>query len=270
MRIDLATLFPDMCERVVGESIIGRARARGDIEICCHQIRDYTLDKHNRTDDTLYGGGKGMLMQADPIYRCYEAICGMAEGKPHVLYMSPQGAVLTQRRAVELSKLPRLMVLCGHYEGVDERVLEEIVDEEISIGDYVLTGGELPALVLIDCIARMIPGVLAEDICFEEESHYAGLLEYPQYSRPEVWHDRKVPPVLLTGHHAKIRKWRYLKQLERTYRKRPDLLWALDPAEMKEEEAWLYAAFTAGLAAAGGQKTEPAAPAEENSDPDGV
>ena len=251
MRIDLATLFPDMCERVVGESIVGRARSRGDIEIVCHQIRDYTLDKHGRTDDTLYGGGKGMLMQADPIYRCYEAITEMAGAKPHVIYMSPQGAVLTQRRAVELSKLPNLMVLCGHYEGVDERVIEEIVDEEISIGDYVLTGGELPALVLIDCIARMIPGVLAEDICFEEESHYAGLLEYPQYSRPEIWHERKVPSVLLGGHHAKIRKWRYLKQLERTWQKRPDLLREFDPESMKEEEAWLYAAFTAGLAAAG-------------------
>ena len=221
MRIDVATLFPDMCETVLSESIIGRARKAGKIEVCCHQIRDYTLDKHRRVDDTPYGGGMGMVMQADPIYRCYSAVAEMAEEKPYVIYMSPKGTVFTQQKAVELAKMPRLFVLCGHYEGVDQRVLDKIVDEDISIGDYVLTGGELPAMVMIDAVARMCPGVLSSEECFTEESHFAGLLEYPHYTKPEVWEGEAVPPVLLTGHHKNIAEYRHKMSVEITKQRRP-------------------------------------------------
>ena len=224
MRIDILTLFPNLCDGVMRESIIGRARANGIIEINCHDIRDYTPDKHRRVDDYPYGGGKGMIMQAEPIYRCYEAICRETGTRPHLIYLSPQGKTLTQQRAKELAQLPGLALLCGHYEGVDERVLEEIVDDEISIGDYVLTGGELPALVLTDCVARMLPGVLADEVCFTDESHFDGLLEYPQYSRPARWRDRDVPEVLLSGDHGKVAKWRSEEALRRTREKRPDLL----------------------------------------------
>ncbi|MBQ8725472.1 MAG: tRNA (guanosine(37)-N1)-methyltransferase TrmD [Oscillospiraceae bacterium] len=223
MRIDIATLFPDMCEAVLSESIVGRARKAGYIEAYCHNIRDYTLNKHKRVDDVPYGGGRGMVMQADPIYRCWEAVCAQAEEKPHAIYMSPKGKTLTQQKAVELSKMPRLFLLCGHYEGIDQRILDTIIDEEISIGDYVLTGGELPALVLTDAIARMCEGVLPESVCFEDESHFSGLLEYPHYTRPEVWHDMAVPPVLLSGHHKNIADWRFAQSLEVTKEKRPDL-----------------------------------------------
>lgn len=223
MRIDIATLFPDMCEAVLSESIVGRARKAGYIEAYCHNIRDYTLNKHKRVDDVPYGGGRGMVMQADPIYRCWEAVCAMSEEKPHAIYMSPKGKTLTQQKAIELSKMPRLFLLCGHYEGIDQRILDTIIDEEISIGDYVLTGGELPALVLTDTIARMCEGVLPESVCFEDESHFSGLLEYPHYTRPEVWHDMAVPPVLLSGHHKNIADWRLAQSLEVTKEKRPDL-----------------------------------------------
>lgn len=223
MRIDIATLFPDMCEAVLSESIVGRARKAGYIETCCHNIRDYTLNKHKRVDDVPYGGGRGMVMQADPIYRCWEAVCAMAPEKPHAIYMSPKGKTLTQQKAIELSNMPRLFILCGHYEGIDQRILDTIIDEEISIGDYVLTGGELPALVLTDAIARMCEGVLPESVCFEDESHFSGLLEYPHYTRPEVWHDMAVPPVLLSGHHKNIADWRFAQSLEVTKEKRPDL-----------------------------------------------
>ena len=223
MQIEIATLFPEMCEAVLSESIIGRARKAGHISVRCWNIRDYTLDKHRRVDDVPYGGGRGMVMQADPIYRCYEAVCRDIGTKPYVIYMSPKGKVLEQQRSLELSVMPHIFVLCGHYEGVDQRILDEIVDEEVSIGDYVLTGGELPALVLVDTIARMVPGVLPENLCFEEESHFGGLLEYPQYTRPAVWHDREVPPVLLTGHHKNIAEWRSAQSLEETKNKRPDL-----------------------------------------------
>lgn len=228
------TLFPEMCKAVLGESILGRARRSGAIEVCCHNIRAYTTDKHGRVDDTPYGGGMGMVMQADPIFRCFEAIPKRKE-KPRVIYLSPQGNVLTQQKCVELSQEGQLILLCGHYEGVDERVLEEIVDEEISIGDYVLTGGELPALVLIDAIARMCPGVLPSEECYQEESHFDGLLEYPQYSRPEEWHGRKVPEVLLSGHHQRIADWRQQQRLLRTGRKRPDLMgkYTLDSRDKK-------------------------------------
>lgn len=223
MRIDVATLFPEMCEAVLSESILGRARKNGALTVQCWNIRDYTLDKHRRVDDVPYGGGRGMVMQADPIYRCYEAVQAEAGTQPHRIYLSPKGSVLTQQRALELAAMPHLFLLCGHYEGVDQRILDTIIDEEISIGDYVLTGGELPAMVLIDTVARMLPGVLPESLCFEDESHFNGLLEYPQYTRPAVWHEQKVPPVLLTGHHKNIAEWRLAQSLEVTKTHRPDL-----------------------------------------------
>lgn len=223
MRIEIATLFPDMCEAVLSESIVGRARKQGIFTVHCHNIRDYTLDKHRRVDDTPYGGGMGMVMQAEPIYRCWQAVCEQLGERPHTIYLSPQGSVLTQEKAQALSRISPLFLLCGHYEGVDQRILNTIVDEEISIGDYVLTGGELPALVLTDAIARMCSGVLPAAVCFEEESHFNGLLEYPQYTRPEIWREQSVPEVLLSGHHLNISRWRHSESILTTKRKRPDL-----------------------------------------------
>ena len=233
MRIDLMTLFPEMCDRVMSESIVGRARARGDIEVCCHQIRDYTLNRQCQVDDYPYGGGLGMVLFPQPIADCFRAVCEQTGTRPHLIYMTPQGKTLTQKRALELSKMDNICVLCGHYEGVDERVIEALVDEEISVGDYVLTGGELPALTLIDCVARLVPGVLSADECFTDESHFSGLLEYPQYTRPAVWEGREVPEILLSGHHANIQKWRRAQAVERTARRRPDMLVSaeLTPAE---------------------------------------
>ena len=223
MKITIMTLFPEMCNAVLDESIIGRARKSGIIEIDTVNIRDFTHDKHNRVDDAPYGGGMGMLMQTQPIYDCFASLCSEDGKKPHLIYMSAQGKTLTQKRVKELSQLSNIAILCGHYEGVDERIIEEIVDEEISIGDYVLTGGELPALILSDSIARMIGGVLPNDEAKELESHYSGLLEYPQYTRPPEWHGRKVPDILLSGHHGNIDKWRREKSLERTLERRPDM-----------------------------------------------
>lgn len=238
MRIDILTLFPQMCENVLKESIIGRARERGLIEINCRDIREYTADKHRRVDDTPYGGGMGMVMQTQPIYDCFKALCEDSGRRPHLIYMSPQGKTLTQKRAIELSGMEHIALLCGHYEGVDERVIEEIVDEEISIGDYVLTGGELPALVLADCVARMIPGVLSGEEAFTNESHFSSLLEYPQYTRPVQWKGREVPEVLLSGHHANIEKWRREQSLKRTLEKRPEML---KKAELtKEDKKYLH------------------------------
>ena len=218
------TLFPEMCERVLDESIIGRSREAGLVEINCVNIRDFSTDKHKRVDDTTYGGGTGMIMQVQPIYDCFCDLTEKLGKRPHLIYMSPQGKTLTQQRVKELAQLDNIAILCGHYEGIDERVIEEIVDEEISIGDYVLTGGELPALVLADSISRMLPGVLANDEAYEEESHYNSLLEYPQYTRPFEWHGKQVPEVLISGHHANIMKWRREQSLKRTYERRPDLL----------------------------------------------
>ncbi len=184
MRIDILTLFPLFCDNALRESVIGRAREKGLFEVHCHDIRDYTENKHRRVDDTPYGGGMGMLMEAQPIALCFESVCDEIGERPYFIYMSPQGKVLTQEKAVSLSHKKNIALLCGHYEGVDERLIEELVDEEISIGDFVLTGGELPALVLTDCVVRMLPGVLSDDVCFTEESHYSRLLEYPQYTRP--------------------------------------------------------------------------------------
>lgn len=248
MRIDLLTLFPDMCRAVLDESILGRAQNKGVLDIHCHQIRDYTLNKQKQVDDYPYGGGQGLVMNAQPIADCFRAVCAAAGSRPHFVYMSPQGAVLTQRRAAELAALPHLCVLCGHYEGVDERVLEAFVDEQISIGDYVLTGGELPALALVDCVSRLVPGVLTQAACFTDESHYSGLLEYPQYTRPAVWEGREVPDVLLTGHHLRIAAWRREQSLERTLRRRPDML---EHAPLTPEDR----RYLASLGSDGGEKT---------------
>lgn len=224
MRIDILTLFPDMCNGVLGESIIGRARAAGKVEINSVDIRNYTKDKHRRVDDKPYGGGMGMIMQAEPIYQCYNALCDEIGKKPHLLYMTPQGKTLTQDKVKELAGYENLAILCGHYEGIDERVIEELEPEEISIGDYVLTGGELPALIIADSVSRMLEGVLSNNECFEEESHYNSLLEYPQYTHPGEWHGKKVPEVLLSGHHSNVDKWRREQSLKRTYERRPDML----------------------------------------------
>lgn len=226
MQIEIATLFPEMCEAVLSASILGRARAKGAITVRCHQIRDYTTDRHNRVDDSPFGGGMGMVMQAQPVYDCWKAVCTQLDTKPHTIYLSPKGTTLTQKKVVELSKLPNLFLLCGHYEGIDQRVLDKIVDEEISIGDYVVTGGEMPALILTDAIARMCKDVLPSAECYEEESHYAGLLEYPQYTRPECWEGESVPAVLLSGHHKNIAQWRQEQSLAITRERRPDL-WEL-------------------------------------------
>ncbi len=226
MRIDILTLFPDMVKTVLSESIIGRASASGKLDIRVHNIRDYSEDKHKRVDDTPYGGGMGMLMAAPPIYNCFKAVTSdVSDGeKLRTVYMSPQGKVLTQKKAVSLSSFDRLVILCGHYEGIDERIIEEIIDEEISVGDYVLTGGELPACILTDCVARLVDGVLSDSECHEIESISCGMLEYPQYTRPVSFMGREVPKVLVGGNHAEIEKWRYNESLKRTRKKRPDLM----------------------------------------------
>lgn len=221
MKFSVLTLFPEMLA-ALNESIIGRATEKGIIETQFVNIRDFSKDKHRRVDDYPYGAGGGMVMQPQPIYDAYKSVCG--EEKPHVVYMSPQGSVLTQAKARELSEHSHIVILCGHYEGVDERIIEEIVDEEISIGDYVLTGGELPAMVLIDCVSRMISGVLDSSETMQAESHYDGLLEYPQYTRPPEFMGRYVPEVLLSGHHKNIEKWRREQSIIRTAKKRPDLI----------------------------------------------
>ncbi len=231
MKINIMTLFPEMCEAVLCESIIGRARERGLVEINCINIRDYTEDKHRRVDDAPYGGGMGMLMQTVPIANCYKAICEKSKNKNHLIYMSPCGKVLTQERVKQLAKMEEITILCGHYEGVDQRVIDSIVDEQISIGDYVLTGGELPALVLADSISRMLDGVLPNDEAKELESHYNGLLEYPQYTRPYEWNGMKVPDVLMSGHHEKVDKWRREQSLLMTKKYRPDMLESADLTE---------------------------------------
>ncbi|MGN0458593.1 MAG: tRNA (guanosine(37)-N1)-methyltransferase TrmD [Eubacterium sp.] len=233
MRIDIMTLFPDMCNSVLGESIIGRARANGRVEINTFDIRAYTLDKHRRVDDKPYGGGMGMVMAPQPIYDCFNDICKRCGTRPHLLYMTPQGKTLNQARVKELARLDNIAILCGHYEGIDERVIEELQPEEISVGDYVLTGGELPALIVADSISRMLPGVLSDDECFEEESHFNSLLEYPQYTHPAEWNGREVPEVLLSGHHANVDKWRREQSLLRTKLRRPDML---ENAELSKED----------------------------------
>ena len=230
MRFDIMTLFPDLVETVLGESIIGRAQKSGACTVNTFNIRDYSEDKHRRVDDTPYGGGMGMLMAAPPIYNCYRAVLERQvaegyDGRRRVIYLSPTGRVLTQSVARELAEgYDNLILLCGHYEGVDRRIVDEIVDEELSIGDYVLTGGEIPACILVDCVARLTEGVLSDAECYENESHSSGILEYPQYTRPVEFHGARVPDVLLSGDHAKIEAWRYDAAMELTRRNRPDLL----------------------------------------------
>ncbi len=225
MRIDIMTLFPDSMQRVLGESILGRAAAKGILEINCVQIRDYTENKQCQVDDYPYGGGWGCVMMAQPLKSCLEEILSSAKGRrSRVIYMSPQGKTFNQAMARRLKEeYDHLVLICGHYEGIDERFIEACVDEEISIGDFVLTGGELPAMVVTDAVCRMVPGVLADEECFTGESHWDGLLEYPQYTRPEIWEGRAVPPVLLSGNHANVARWRRKQSIVRTMDKRPDL-----------------------------------------------
>ena len=223
MRFDVLTLFPDMFNAVLGDSIVGRAQAAGLLEFNFVNIRDFSANKHKKTDDYPYSGGGGMLMTPQPIYDAYKSITADCEEKPHTIFMSPQGQVFNQKKAVELAGYDRLVFLCGHYEGVDQRVLDMLVDEEISVGDFVLTGGELPAMVVADCICRMVPGVLSDAACFEDESHWNGLLEYPQYSRPAQWHGLKVPEILRSGNHGAVDRWRRKQSILRTMHRRPDL-----------------------------------------------
>ena len=226
MRFDVMTLFPEMVERTLSESIIGRAQTAGIIEVKCHNIRDFSTDKHRKTDDTPYGGGMGMVMTCQPIYDCYRHVKSqIPEGnRTRVIYMSPKGRIFSHDIARELAEYDNLIFLCGHYEGVDQRVLDEIVDEDISIGDYVLTGGELPACIIIDAVSRLKDGVLADSECYENESHASGILEYPQYTKPRIFLDRAVPEILLSGDHAKIDRWRLEEAVRITKERRPDLL----------------------------------------------
>ncbi len=224
MKFHILTLFPEMFHGVLHDSMLGRAEKKNLIEFNIVNIRDFATNKHKRVDDYPYGGGRGMVMQAEPIYNAYKDVCKDISSKPHVVYMSPKGKVLNQEMAIRISECEDLVILCGHYEGVDQRIIDEIVDEEISIGDYVLTGGELPAMVLIDSVSRMLEGVLSNEDSYTDESHYGGLLEYPHYTRPPVFNGREVPEVLLSGNHALISSWRREKSLEETAKKRPDML----------------------------------------------
>lgn len=239
MKFDIMTLFPELVNTVLGESIIGRAQKNGHIEIKCHNIRDYSQDKHRRVDDTPYGGGKGMLMAAPPIYNCYESIINernYLSSKPHVIFMSPAGKLFDQKKAEELSKKEHIIILCGHYEGVDRRIIDEIVDEEISIGDYVLTGGEIPACIVVDSISRLVDGVLSDPECYQNESISSGYLEYPQYTRPYEFHGVKVPDVLLSGHHENIDKWRTEQSRLLTQKNRPDIIEKFRREENNEKQ----------------------------------
>lgn len=238
MRFHVMTLFPEMIENAMSVSITGRAIKAGHIQVEAVNIRDFSQNKHNRVDDYPYGGGAGMVMQAGPVYRCYKDIqerCvnTQADNKPRVIYLSPQGNTFNQKMAQDFAKEEDLIFLCGHYEGIDERVLEEIVTDYVSIGDYVLTGGELPALVMMDTISRLVPGVLNNDISAQTESFTDNLLEYPQYTRPEEWNGKKVPPVLLSGNHKLLAEWYREKSVIRTAKRRPDLI---EKAELTKDE----------------------------------
>lgn len=226
MRFDVMTLFPELVDRVLGESIIGRAQKAGLVKIETHNIRDFSADKHRKTDDTPFGGGVGMVMTCQPIYDCYlhvkETLPENAKSK--VIYMSPKGRLLTHSVVKELSEYDSLVFLCGHYEGVDQRIIDEIVDDEISIGDYVVTGGEIPACIVIDAVSRLVDGVLASNECYEGESIASGILEYPQYTKPREFRGREVPEVLLSGDHKKIEKWRLSEAVNVTRERRPELL----------------------------------------------
>lgn len=237
MNFHILTLFPEMVMDGLSASIIGRAQSKGLLSVEAINIRDFAENKHNRVDDYTYGGGAGMLMQAGPVYGAYQSVVEKAQSKPRVIYLSPQGQTFSQGMAEEFAKEEELIFLCGHYEGIDERVLEEIVTDYVSIGDYVLTGGELPAMVMIDAISRLIPGVLHNDVSAEFESFQDNLLEYPQYTRPEEWHGKRVPEILLSGHHANVEKWRREQSIIRTAQRRPDLLLKAELTE--KEKDWL-------------------------------
>ena len=238
MQFYIMTLFPEMVMGGLKTSIIGRAIKNELLSIEAINIRDYAFNKHNSVDDYPYGGGAGMLMQAEPVYQCYKALEDRIGKRPRVVYLSPQGQTFNQKMAEEFAEEEELVFLCGHYEGIDERVLEEIVTDYVSIGDYVLTGGELPSMIMVDAISRFVPGVLHNDVSAEFESFQDNLLEYPQYSRPETWHDKKVPEVLMSGHHANIEKWRREQSVIRTAKNRPDLL---EKAELTDKERILAA-----------------------------
>ena len=248
MRIDIMTLFPDTVGDVLGESIIGRAQERDLLRIECHPISDYSSNRQRQVDDYPYGGGHGAIMQADPLWRCWQHICDEAGQRVHTVYMSPCGKVYDQTEARRLAYgYERLILVCGHYEGIDQRFIDECVDEELSLGDFVLTGGEIAAMAVADSVCRLLPGVLGDEECFTEESHWNGLLEYPQYSRPEDWHGRHVPPVLLSGDHAKVSAWRRKESYKRTLERRPDIL-NLENIDKKERK--LFEQAKSELAAA--------------------
>ncbi len=245
IRFDVLTLFPDMFRAVLGDSIIKRACEKGLVELHFTDIRDYTKNKHRKVDDYPYSGGGGMLMTPQPIYDAYMSIAEGLDYKPYTIYMSPQGKIFDQQTAIDLSKLQHIILLCGHYEGIDQRVLDMIVDSEISIGDFVLTGGEIPAMAVIDAVSRMIPGVLANENSYSDESHFSGLLEYPQYTRPEEFMGEKIPEVLISGHHANINRWKREESLRNTLKKRPDML---QKAQLsKEDVAFLDSLKKKGL-----------------------
>ena len=232
MRVDVLTLFPDTMNAIFSESILGRAQKKGILSLNAHQIRNYTTNRQNQVDDYPYGGGQGAIMQADPLYRCWCAVQDEIGGHAHTIYMSPCGKTFCQEDAKRLAQMDNLILVCGHYEGIDQRFIDECVDEEISIGDFVLTGGELAAMTVTDAVCRLVPGVLSESVCYEDESHWNGLLEYPQYSRPAVWHDRAVPEILLSGDHAKVAAWRKKESYKRTMTRRPDLFAHFDETKL--------------------------------------
>lgn len=232
IRFDVLTLFPEMFS-ALHDSIIARAEKKGIIEMNFINIRDFSKDKHKKTDDYPYSGGGGMLMTPQPIYDAYQSIVENLTYKPYTVYMSPQGTRFNQSEAKRLSQHNHIVILCGHYEGVDQRIIDMLVDEEISIGDFVLTGGEIPAMAVIDAISRMIPGVLASQNSYENESHFSGLLEYPQYTRPEEFMGQRIPDVLISGHHAKIEAWKRKEAIRNTLKKRPDML---KTAELDEKD----------------------------------
>ena len=231
MKYHILTLFPEMINAVMRESIIGRAQDKGVVEVKATNIRDYALDKHHKADDAPYGGGRGQVMLAEPLYLCHQALS--AGEHVHTVFLSAQGQPFNQQKARELLAKEHFILVCGHYEGIDQRFIDECVDEELSMGDFVVTGGEIPAMAVTDAICRMVPGVLPEEECFTEESHWAGLLEYPQYSRPDEWHGRRVPDVLLSGHHENVAKWRKKESYKRTMLRRPDLWAQFDEKQLK-------------------------------------
>lgn len=258
MRIDIMTLFPDAVNAMMGSSILGRAQERGHITIVSHQIRDFTTNKQMQVDDYPYGGGRGAVMQADPLYRCRQHIVD-SFGSGYTIYLSPCGQVFTQQLAKDLvASHEHLILVCGHYEGIDQRFIDECVDAEVSMGDFVLTGGEIPAMALADAVCRMVPGVLPDAECFMEESHWDGLLEYPQYSRPEEWHGRKVPAVLLSGHHGNVAQWRKKESYKRTMLRRPDLFARFDERKLTtKQERRTLAEARAELAALQASEAQP-------------